>query len=143
MAILVDGDACPDLDLIKDVAIKKAQKMIVYVDYSHNILDDYFVTVFCETGKDNVDLALFNDIKEDDIVITQDYGLASLALTRKAMVLHVSGKIIDNDNIDELLLSRYLSSKERRSNVHLKGPKKRNSEVRKYFLEQLERVLDV
>ena len=57
--------------------------------------------------------------------------------------MHVSGKIIDNDNIDELLLSRYLSSKERRSNVHLKGPKKRNSEVRKYFLEQLERVLDV
>ena len=99
----------------------------------------------CHIGG-NIGIPLFTkvkDFKEDDIVITQDYGLASLALTRKAKVLHVSGKIIDNDNIDELLLSRYLSSKERRSNVHLKGPKKRNSEVRKYFLEQLERVLDV
>lgn len=143
MTILVDGDACPDLDLIKAVAIKKEQKMIVYVDYSHSIYDDYFNTVFCEVGKDNVDLVLFNDIKKNDIVITQDYGLASLALTRQAKVLHVSGKVIDNDNIDELLLSRYLSNKERKANVHMKGPKKRSEEVRKCFLKQLERMLDV
>ena len=41
MALLVDGDACPDLLEIKKIAIKNHVEMTVYVDYAHFIQDDY------------------------------------------------------------------------------------------------------
>ncbi len=141
MALLVDGDACPDLKLIKELALKKQVEMIVYVDYAHYIQDDYFKTVICDIGKDSCDLNLLNDIKKGDLVVTQDYGLASLALGKGAKVIHVSGKVIDEDNIDELLMNRYLSFKQRKAKVHLKGPGKRNKDIQRHFLKQLKRHL--
>lgn len=141
MALLVDGDACPDLMLIKKIALKKQVEMIVYVDYAHYIQDDYFKTIICDVGKDSCDLNLLNDLKEGDLVITQDYGLASLALGKGAKVIHVSGKMIDEDNIDELLMSRYISSKQRKAKVHIKGPGKRSKAIQQQFLKQLKRHL--
>lgn len=141
MALLVDGDACPDLQAIKSLAKLYNIEMNVFVDYSHNLQDDYFKTILCEVGSDSVDLVLVNRIHDGDIVVSQDYGLASLALLKGAKVLHVSGKIINNDNIDELLMSRYVSAKQRKNGKRLSGSSKRTYEVREYFLQQLDKLL--
>lgn len=141
MALLVDGDACPDLLEIKKIAIKNHVEMTVYVDYAHFIQDDYFKTVICEVGKDSTDFTLLKEVTAGDVVITQDYGLAGMILSKGAKVIHPSGKIIDDQNIDELLLSRYLSAKQRRSNKHISGPKKRDKLTRQYFLNQIDKNL--
>lgn len=141
MALLVDGDACPDLIEIKNLAQQNHVEMIVFIDYAHYIQDDYFKTVLCEIGSDSVDLVLLKWICSGDLVISQDYGLASLALSKGAKVLHVSGKIINNENIDQLLMTRYVAAKQRRSGKRTRGPAKRTDEVREYFLKQLERLL--
>lgn len=141
MVILVDGDACPDLLEIKELARYYLVEMVVFVDYAHIIQDDYFKVNFCEVGKDSVDQAIIDVCKKGDLVISQDYGLASLVLLKGARVLHPSGKIINDENIDQLLMGRYVSAKQRRMNKRIKGPVKRTGEIHNIFLEQLESLL--
>lgn len=137
MRLLIDGDACPNKDEIKELAMKYHIEMIVFVDYAHMMEDDYYQTIHCEIGRDSVDMAIVNASLPDDLVITQDYGLASLLIGKRVKVLHVSGMVIDEGNIDELLMTRYISAKQRKSQKHLKGPSKRTQEVKHRFLDEL------
>lgn len=141
MVLIIDGDACPNINEIKDIAVKYQVEMLVFIDYAHYLQDDYFKTILCEIGSDSVDLELLKHVKNNDIVITQDYGLAGLVLSKGAKVLHVSGKMIDNSNIDQLLMSRYVSAKQRKSGARIKGPARRTDEIRNVFLKQLEFLL--
>lgn len=141
MRILVDGDACPNKDEIKQLAIKYQKEMIVFIDYAHMIEDDYYQVVQCDIGADSVDMALLNWARAGDLVITQDYGLAGLLLSKGVQVLHISGMKIDSSNIDGLLMTRYISAKQRKVNKHIKGPSKRTDEVKFKFLKELENVL--
>ncbi len=141
MRLLIDGDACPDRESIKDIAKTYNIEMIVFVDYAHILSDDDYEVVHCETGNDSVDMALVSRVKKGDLVITQDYGLAGLILSKGALVLHVSGQMITHDNIDGLLMSRYLSAKERKKNNRIKGPAKRTQEIKELFLKQIEDIL--
>lgn len=142
MVILVDGDGCPELQTIKELAYRYGVKMTVFIDYAHFIQDDYFKIVMCEIGNDSVDMNLLKQTQTGDLVITQDYGLASLVLSKGAKVLHTSGKVIDNSNIDQLLMSRFVSAKQRRKGVRVKGPAKRTEGVRNAFYQQLEKMLE-
>ena len=141
MRLLIDGDACPNREDIKRIALQYHLEMIVFIDYAHMIFDDDIEIVQCETGHDSVDMAIVNRTQGGDLVITQDYGLAGLILSKGAYVLHVSGKRITQDNIDGLLMSRYISAKERKKSNHLKGPAKRTQEVKDLFLRQLEIII--
>ena len=79
-------------------------------------------------GVDSVDFALINNLKKEDIVITQDYGLAAMAINKASYVINQNGMIYSNDNIDKLLYSRHISKKIRKGGGRVKGPKKRNQE---------------
>lgn len=141
MRILVDGDACPNINEIYQLVEHYQKEMIVYIDYAHELNNKPFLIKQAEIGHDSVDYLILEDVKENDIVITQDYGLSSLVLLKKARVLHVSGMIIDSNNIDGLLMQRYMGAKLRKQNKHLKGPKKRTQDQMTYFLNQLELLL--
>ncbi|MCD7950048.1 MAG: DUF188 domain-containing protein [Erysipelotrichaceae bacterium] len=144
MRLLVDGDGCPDIADMKNLAKKYDIPMIVYIDYAHQLHDDYFQTIYCEVGNDSVDMRLFNDSQKDDLVITQDYGLASLLISKNVQVMHISGKTLDKDNIDFYINSRYQSAKARHSHAktHLKGPKKkRTAQTTNNFIKNLNRKL--
>ena len=104
MRVFVDGDGCPDLDDIIDICSLYNVDVVVYVDYAHSISKQHCKVVVCDIGNDSVDMRIISDIERNDILITQDYGLASHALVRGVKVIHVSGQIIDNDNIDMFLL---------------------------------------
>lgn len=141
MRILVDGDACPNKKEIADLAKKYQKHMIVYGDYAHQFNNVDYEVKQTDVGADHVDMMIMNDVMKGDLVITQDYGLASLLLPKQAIVLHVSGMIIDENRIEQLLMTRYISLKERKAKHRIKGPSVRTKEDVEYFLKQLESIL--
>ncbi len=96
-------------------------------------------------GADAVDFALISLLKKDagDIVVTQDYGVAAMALGKGAFAIHQSGKWYTNENIDQMLMERHLAKKARRSKSknHLKGPRKRTEEDDRRFAESFENLI--
>lgn len=143
MKLLIDGDACPDKQEIKELAMKYHIDMYVYIDYAHELEDNYYHVVRCEVGNDSVDMVIVHDAKKGDLVVTQDYGLASYLLCKEVKVLHILGQEINKNNIDELLFSRYISGQARKSHKHVKGPSKRTKEDRLHFLNKLEDMLKI
>lgn len=128
MRILVDADACPVKQIIEKTAKKYRIDVVMYIDSSHILSSDYSRIVQVGQGKDAVDIALMNDCEKGDIVVTQDYGVASMALGKKAYAIGNSGLIYDNDNIDKLMFERFLHQKVRRSGK--KGGKMNNTKKR-------------
>lgn len=140
MRLLIDGDACPNRKEVIDLACHYQIQTILFIDYAHLIEDDRIDIILCEIGKDSVDQKIISYVENGDIVITQDYGLASLCLMKDAKVLHVSGKRINENNIQNFLQYRYLGHVSRKNDKHVKGPKKRTKKDEMYFLRELEKL---
>lgn len=143
MKILVDADACPVVAIIEQVARKFGLELTLYCDTNHVLTSDYAAVKVIGAGADAVDLALMNDCKAGDLVVTQDYGVAALALGKKAYAVHQNGWRYTNENIDRLLMERHVAKKARRASKknHLKGPRKRTAEDDLIFKEKFEALL--
>ena len=142
MTIYIDADACPVTRIAEDIARKHVIPVILLCDTNHVLTSDYSTVKVIGAGADAVDFALINLCQRGDIVITQDYGVAALALGKGARAIHQSGKWFTDENIDGLLMDRHLAKKARRSGKHhLKGPAKRTEEDDKRFAESFERLI--
>lgn len=140
--IYIDADACPVTRIAEETARRHGIPVTLLCDTNHVLSSDYSTIKIIGAGADAVDLALINLCQRGDIVITQDYGVAALALGKGARVIHQSGKVFTDDNIGGLLMDRHLSKKARRSGRHhLKGPAKRTEEDDWRFSESFERML--
>ena len=129
MKILIDGDACPVIRLTEDIAKTHDIPVTIVVDHNHMIQSDYSEIVTVEQGNDSADFVLIGLVSAKDIVVTQDYGVASLALAKGAYALHQNGKEYTPQNIDLLLFERHLGKKQRHRNgkKHFKPIPKRTS----------------
>lgn len=141
MRILIDADGCPVVNETIKVAHKFNLESIIFCDTSHNFDEKNIKVIVVSKGIDAVDFAILNNIEKGDIVITQDYGLASLVLSRNSYAINQSGMVYTNENIDELLYSRYISKKKRNSGARIKGPKKRDKSQDIIFKENLEKLI--
>lgn len=141
MKILIDADGCPVVDLTVRLAAKHGAECVILCDTAHEFNRGGAQTVIVEKGADSVDFKLVNLVREGDIVVTQDYGLAAMCLARKAVPLSQNGMVYTDKNIDQLLFTRYVSKKIRNSGGRLKGPSKRKPEQDKAFEEALERLI--
>lgn len=143
MTIYVDADACPVVRIVEKVAKEMAIPVMLLCDTNHVLHSDYSDIKIIGAGADAVDFALVNLAKKGDAVVTQDYGVAAMALGKGAYAIHQSGKWYTNDNIDQMLMERHLSKKARRasSKNHMKGPKKRTVEDDERFEESFRRML--
>lgn len=141
MRILIDADGCPVVNETIKVAHKFNLESIIFCDTSHNFDEKNIKVIVVSKGIDAVDFAILNNIEKGDIVITQDYGLASLVLIRNSYAINQSGMVYTNENIDELLYSRYISKKMRNSGARIKGPKKRDKSQDIIFKENLEKLI--
>ncbi len=128
MKIIVDADACPGKALIIQTARAHHLKVLLVADTNHQLMDDYAEILQVDPGKDAADIALINRINPGDVVITQDYGVASMALARGAFSMHPKGFCYTKENIDQLMFERFLGQKARRGGMRTKGPKPRRSE---------------
>ena len=140
--IYIDADACPVTHIAEEIARRHGIPVTILCDTNHVMYSDYSTVKLIGAGADAVDLALINLCKAGDIVITQDYGVAALALGKGALAVHQSGKCFTDDNIGGLLMDRQLAKKARRSGKHhLKGPAKRTEEDDRRFAESFERLI--
>ena len=118
MTIYIDADACPVTRIAEDIARKHGIPVMLLCDTSHVLTSDYSTVKVIGAGADAVDFALINLCRREDIVVTQDYGVAALALGKGARAIHQSGKLFTDENIDGLLMVRRLAKKARRSGKH-------------------------
>ena len=128
MRIIVDGDACPGISIIENIAKKYNVELIVFCDIHHYIYLEYGEVRVVDSGFQSVDMYVVNICKEKDIVITQDYGVAAIALGKKAYVINPKGYYYNEENIDRLLEERHISQKIRRAGGRPNNPKKRTKE---------------
>lgn len=138
MRILVDADACPVKEIIVDLAKTNKLDVIMYFDNSHVYSDGYSLVKIFDKGADSVDYALIADSRPGDIVVTQDYGVAAMALAKACYPISQNGIIFTDFNIDSFLNQRYTGQKMRRAGQRTKGPKKRNKNMDVSFNESLE-----
>lgn len=144
MKILIDGDGCPVIHITEQIAETHQIPVTILTDTNHQIRSSYSEIITVEQGNDAVDFALFGLIQKDDIVITQDYGVASLALSKGAHSLHQNGWEYTPDNIDMLLMERHLGKKQRQNSrkKHYKPIPKRTENDNELFRIGLERLLE-
>jgi uncharacterized protein len=125
MRILIDADGCPVVDVAIACAVPKNVPVLLVCDTAHFFERDGAKTITVDKGSDSADFRLVNLIEKGDIVVTQDYGLAAMALARNARVINQDGMRYTEDNIDSLLLARHTARKIRMGGGRLKGPPKR------------------
>ncbi|MBR2279611.1 MAG: YaiI/YqxD family protein [Ruminococcus sp.] len=144
MKIYVDADACPVTRVVEIVAEEYGIDVVLLCDTNHILNSDYSEVCVIGAGSDAVDLALINKCGKGDIVVTQDYGVAALALGKNAYAIHQSGRIFTDDNIGGLLMDRHLAKKSRMSSSknHLKGPKKRTKADDINFEKSLRKLIN-
>ena len=108
---------------------------LVLCDTNHVLSSDYSEVIVVGAGADAVDYKLISICHKGDIVVSQDYGVAAMALGKNVYAIHQSGKWYTNENIDQMLMERHLNKKARRASgkKHLRGPRKRTSEDDEHF----------
>lgn len=141
MKVLIDADACPVVDIAVRLSRKYKIPCILLCDTAHTMHREGAATLVFDKGADSVDFALVNRVERGDLVITQDYGLASMCLAKEATVLHQDGWQYTEYNIQALLFQRHESRKYRASGGRVKGPHKRTNEQDRAFSTALETVL--
>ena len=134
MKIYVDADACPVVGIVEKIAEK------------YNVLaSEYSEVIMVGAGADAVDYKLISLCHRGDIVVSQDYGVAAMALGKGAYAIHQSGKWYTDENIDQMLMERHINKKARRSSSknHIKGPKKRTGEDNEHFAQAFEKMVQM
>lgn len=133
MKILVDADACPVKSSIENIAEKFNIPVIMVIDTSHILESDYSEIVQVSKAPDAVDIALINRTLPGDIVVTQDYGVASMALGKRAYAINQNGRYYTDENIDMLMFERHLSKKQRRAGNRTGSIRKRTKVDDEHF----------
>lgn len=128
MRIIVDGDGCAGRGIIEEVAKNNKLELIIYCDINHAIHSDHGKVIYVDSGFQTVDMKVANEATAEDIIVTQDYGVAAMVLGKKSHAISPSGHIYSNNNIDKLLFERHMSAKARRSGAKTSKHKKRNIE---------------
>ncbi|MBE6048030.1 MAG: YaiI/YqxD family protein [Clostridium sp.] len=141
MKIIIDGDACPSIPIIENLAQKYNIKVLIYCDFNHYIRSNYSEVKVVDSGFQSVDMHVVNNTFKDDIVISQDYGVAAMCLSKKAYVINPKGYVYSEKNIDRLLEERHISQKIRRSGGRTSNPKKRTKQDDQRLLSNLEMII--
>lgn len=141
MKVLIDADACPVVDIVVRLCAKHAVPCLLLCDTAHAVYREGTETLIFDKGADSVDFALVNRACPGDIVITQDYGLASMCLGRNARVLHQDGWEYTLDNISGLMEQRHANKKHRLAGGRTKGPSKRTRQQDEAFAKAFQQML--
>lgn len=143
MRILVDADACPVKQIIVRLAKKKKIPVTMLIDTSHELSDGYSTIIIVDKQTDSVDFALMSLLEREDIVVTQDYGLAAMVIGKGARALNQNGLVFTDENMDKLLMERHIGGKMRRGGGRTKGPTKRTKDDDARFEAAFEQLLNV
>ena len=138
MKIIIDADACPVKAEIIHLAGQYELDVVLVSSIAHYSFEehpDFVKVVSVEIGADSADFKIVQLAKNGDIVVTQDYGLASLVLPKGCRVVHHKGYEYTSHNIDQLLQNRPICALQRKSGQRTKGPKPFKEEDRQQFIQ--------
>ena len=104
--------------------------------------DGFWVDVLdVSIGADSADFAIVECLQPNDIVVTQDIGLASMVLGRGAAAIGVRGRVYDKATIDMQLFIRHEEKKVRRAGGRTRGPEPFRGSDRTRFRRNLTELL--
>lgn len=141
MKVLIDADACPVVDIALRLCVKQSIPCLLLCDTAHACYREGAETLIFDKGSDSVDFALVNRVTTGDIVITQDYGLASMCLAKAARVVHQDGWEYTEYNISGLMEQRHAAKKHRLAGGRTKGPSKRTKAQDEAFAKAFQQIL--
>ena len=143
MRVFIDADACPVVSIVENISKKYNIPVTLLCDTNHVLTSEYSEVIVVGAGADAVDYKLISICHRGDIVVSQDYGVAALALGKGAYAIHQNGWQYNNENIDGLLAERHFASKARRSHrkLHLHGPARRMQDDDDRFVMGLEQLI--
>ncbi|MBD3308479.1 hypothetical protein GF339_18785 [candidate division KSB3 bacterium] len=132
MKIFIDGDACSAKKVREKLAKKRGAEVVTVVSIENcsNLRHDKN-TVVVDAAPQATDIEIFNRMQKGDMVVTKDYGLASLVLGKQGKAMSPSGFVYTKKNIEMLLHQRYVNGVARNTTVRKKrrAAKQRHSEV--------------
>jgi uncharacterized protein len=143
--LYIDADACPVTREALEVARAHKVPTVLVANATQN-LGRYAGRAGVECiqvsgGQDAADFAIVERLAKDDVVVTQDLGLAAMALGRRAHAISPRGRVHTHTTIDMELAVRHAEQKHRRSGGRTKGPPAFEEDDRERFARSLERVL--
>lgn len=141
MRIVIDADGCPVVTITAQLCKRFHIPCIIVCDTAHQFQIDEVDVITVDKGSDSADYTIANTINKGDLVITQDYGLASMCLARGARALHQDGWEYTQYNIDALLLQRHEAYKCRTTGKRTKGTKKRTTNQDRAYAAALQTIL--
>ena len=142
MTIRVDADACPVKTIIVREAKKRKIPVTMVIDTSHELNDGYSDVIVVDKGADSADIKLINLTNPGDLVVTQDFGVAAMALGKGAYALNQNGMEYTEQNMDKLLFERHVGKEVRRRGRHTKGTSKRTDVDDRAFEAKLISLLE-
>lgn len=143
MKILLDADGAPIRDIVINLSKKYGAKLLLVKNFTQVFETSYGKIIDVDVNKEEADLYIANHANKGDLVITNDRGLSSLALSKSATVLDFQGKFIDDDNILSELSRRHINRKLREQKIytHISKRKKEDDmnfyKVLNKFLEEI------
>ena len=143
--VFIDADACPVTR--EAITVARAHGLPVVLvgngtqNFDKHLHRNGVEAVQVGQGRDSADFAIVERLSPGDVVVTQDIGVAAMALGRSAAAISPRGRIFYMATIDAELAVRHAEQKHRRAGGRTGGPSKFTEEDREHFVDQLERVL--
>ncbi len=138
--VFIDADACPVTRDALRIARERGWSVVVVANSTQN-LERYASRAGVETvtvpgGRDAADFAIVERLRAGDVVVTQDIGLAAMALGRGAAAISPRGRVFSAATIDAELAVRHAEARERRAGRRTRGPQAFEEEDRERFSER-------
>lgn len=142
MKVIIDADACPVINETIDISAEYNLEVILVSDFNHEMHYEGVTCIQVAQGADSSDHKIFSMINKGDIVITSDGGLANLVIGKQGIPISFSGFIYTLDNIDNVLMERYLNAKARKAKQRFKNIPKRTDEDDENFVSALIKTIE-
>lgn len=143
--LFIDADACPVTRDAISVARARGLPVVVAGNSTQNF--DRLTSrkgveaLQVPAGRDSADFAIIERLQPGDTVVTQDIGLAAMALGRGAKALSPRGRVFSQATIDIEMEVRHAEARHRRAGGRTRGPDPFTDDDRERFTASLERVL--
>lgn len=142
MKVYIDGDGCSVVDIVIRNCVKYKLECFIVCNTSHIFEKENATTITVSKGADSADFEIIKRVSKEDLIVTQDYGLAALGLSKGCFVIRLDGVEYTNYNIDSMLYQRYSAQKIRKSGGRLKGSSKRTAEDDIVFEKSLVKLIE-
>lgn len=137
MRLFIDGDGCPVIDECLDISEQYGLEVILVCDTAHQYSIEGIEIIVVDQGHDAADFEILNRISKHDLLVTQDTGLAALALGKGVLCLHPSGLEFNDSSILQLLNQRSDGIKIRKQTKRYGHIKKRTEADDERFINAL------